>query len=939
MRELGIQRDEMNIHVVQDQMAQVEVNDLLNLENHIRTPQKNAPIVSIVQNTLLGLYLLTQDTTTVPIHIAFDCFSMVSNFNFIDFTKRLKKHYPKLNFKTNKQIPGKIVFSALLPRSFKYTNGVLIEDGIMLPKSKPIDKSTIGNKSGAIHDYICLEYSPEDCIKFLSETQFIINHWLSVRGFSVSIDDCLINNHDKIEEQLLKSKIECQQKMDYSTNADLTEKEVTFILNSATSASAKLVSDGLKLGDKNNLVIMEKSGAKGSKTNYLQISAFLGQQNTNCARIQPTLANNTQTLPYYRINDPTPDARGFIDRSYFDGLSPQQCFFASAAGREGIIDTSMKTKQTGYIERRIMKKVEDLKIHYDGTVRTNTNSIVEWMYGDDSYDAGKLYYTGEGLFFIDCVRIADILNYDESHVRELFPYEIDNIVNEIKINPVKSELVEFKTKVVRDKLTKVLKTIKISDRKIEELKKIIVKKFYESLCNPGEYVGPIAATSIGEPTTQASLKNWDARTSGSGKNTTTGIPRLEEMLGCTKNPKTPSCLIYVENEETKKIQEELKNESDEKQINKIRMKGLKYIHSLRKHVQYASVDTLLKDDNSKCEKKKMIKIKRVKEDNPVGNPLDIIKYEDYVEEWWVDFYNETIEERQTDKKDWVLELNFDVTKLKEFNLTMEEIAIKIVEGITVAEVDVIPSPLAIGKMMVYIDFDMINNQVKNKPLKSSIVTEENFNFFYLRDVIIDNIRNIKICGINNISDVYFEESYDPVTKIQELKIDTQGSNLKQVLALPFCGRKTSSDDIWDVYRTLGINAVKKVLIQEIKKPLCGDGTYINERHIQLLVNSMTNQGTIMAVRRDGIEDDVGPLTKCAFEKTLENFCEAGMFGKIDNLSTVSARIVVGERINGGTGFCDLLPNYNMKKEECGVEKFKTEAPRGKKSLMDALFSK
>lgn len=908
----------MNIHIVQDQMAQVEINNLLNIENHIRTSQKNAPIVSLVQNTLLGLYLLTQDSTTVPTHIAFDCFSMIESFEFNDFTKRVRLHYPNLfqGLKFKSSIPGKVVFSALLPRSFKYElNGVIIKDGIMLSESKPIDKNTVGNKVCAIHDYIYLEYSQLECIRFLSESQFVINHWLSFRGFSVSIDDCLINNHDKIEEQLLKSKIECQQKVDQSTDPELTEKEVTFILNSVTSASAKLVSDGLKLGDKNNLVIMEKSGAKGSKTNYLQISAFLGQQNTNCTRIQPTLAGNTQTLPYYKKNDNSPEARGFIDRSYFDGLSPQQCFFASAAGREGIIDTSMKTKQTGYIERRIMKKVEDLKIHHDHTVRNNTNCIIDWIYGDDASDATFLYHaTGvKGLFFIDCIRVAEILNYpvgdEKVSTRKLFEYEINDILDEIKINPVKSELIEYKTNIVRDKLRNVLKDIELNPEKISEFKKIIIKKFYGSLCNPGEYVGPIAATSLGEPTTQGSLKNWEARTSGSGKNTTTGIPRLEELLGCTKNPKTPSCLIYVEDEETKKIQQRLFNETDEKKINEIRMEGLKYIYGLRNHIQYASVETLLKIND----KTKMIK--RVAEDQPAGNPLDIIKYDDYVEEWWVDYYDKNIENRQTEKKDWVLELTFDVDKIKDFGLTMEEIAIKIVENITSAEVDCIPSPLAIGKMMIYIDFDMIKDQVRNKQLKSAIVTEENFNFFYLRDVIIDNIKNIKICGINNISDVYFEESYDPITKIQELKIDTQGSNLKQVLSLPFCGSRTSSDDMWDVYKTLGINAVRKMLIREIKKTLCGDGTYINERHINLLVNSMTNQGTIMAVRRTGIENDVGPLTKCAFEKTLENFCEAGMFGRIDNLSTVSARIVVGERINGGTGFCDLLPNYEMKKEE------------------------
>ena len=141
----------------------------------------------------------------------------------------------------------------------------------------------------------------------------------------------------------------------------------------------------------------------------------------------------------------------------------------------------------------------------------------------------------------------------------------------------------------------------------------------------------------------------------------------------------------------------------------------------------------------------------------------------------------------------------------------------------------------------------------------------------------------------------------------------------KILTLHFCDkRKTISNDIWDVYNTLGISATKKILNKELWNALCSDN-YIDKRHIELLVNSMTYQGIIMPVRREGIDKNVGVMAKSSFEQTLENFIQASAIGEKDDLSSISSRIFVGELINSGTGFCDLVPNYEMANNNKKVE--------------------
>ncbi len=164
------------------------------------------------------------------------------------------------------------------------------------------------------------------------------------------------------------------------------ETQVNNILNKATEQSG---STAVKSLNKNNrFVIMVNSGSKGSLLNISQMISCLGQQNVDGKRIPYSFDN--RTLPHFTKYDDSPGARGFIENSYISGLTAPELFFHAMGGRIGLIDTAVKTSQTGYIQRRLVKGLEDLKVEYDMTVRNNMGKIIQFSYGDDSVDATRV---------------------------------------------------------------------------------------------------------------------------------------------------------------------------------------------------------------------------------------------------------------------------------------------------------------------------------------------------------------------------------------------------------------------------------------------------------------------------------------------------------------------------------------------------------------------
>ena len=254
------------------------------------------------------------------------------------------------------------------------------------------------NSRGIVH-IIYNDYGQDKTKEFLDNVQYIITNYLLITGFSCGISDLIADDETmkKMEETIQEKKNEVEsiiqqvhlnvfENLTGKPNSEHFEMKVNNVLNRANREAGKL---GLKsLNADNRFVNMVNAGSKGSDLNISQMIACLGQQNIDGKRIPNGF--NDRTLPHFCKYDDGPEARGFVENSFINGLTPQEFFFHAMGGREGLIDTAVKTSETGYIQRKLVKAMEDLKVTYDLTVRNAAGNIVQFLYGEDGIDSTKI---------------------------------------------------------------------------------------------------------------------------------------------------------------------------------------------------------------------------------------------------------------------------------------------------------------------------------------------------------------------------------------------------------------------------------------------------------------------------------------------------------------------------------------------------------------------
>lgn len=297
---------------------------------------------------------------------------------------------------------------------------MLVEQGQLLQGS--LNKQIIGSVGQGIVHLIFREFGQKRCAEFLSAVQKLVNNWLVGKGFSVGVQDIIIDRRtteNSILETLAKFKKQVSHIVTRSqlgklksqpgkTMQESFEAQVNKKLNDARDKSGNIALDGLSLA--NRLRNMVSAGSKGSNINISQIMACVGQQNVEGKRIP--FGFNKRSLPHFSKDDFGPESKGFVESSYLSGLSPAELYFHAMGGREGLIDTAVKTAETGYISRRLIKALEDIMVQYDGTVRTSRNDLIQFVYGEDGM-------AGEAIedMSIDLLKASD----HEVHSRCQFP--------------------------------------------------------------------------------------------------------------------------------------------------------------------------------------------------------------------------------------------------------------------------------------------------------------------------------------------------------------------------------------------------------------------------------------------------------------------------------------------------------------------------------------
>jgi DNA-directed RNA polymerase II subunit RPB1 len=390
----------MNMHMPQNVLAETELRQLAATPYQMVSPAIGSPLISIYQDSLLGSYRFTRPNITFTPRDAMNLLMAFTNVN----TDALREAGNKItNFDILSQILSPITMkykTKLFDEAEEYenSNNVLeIRNGKYIRGQ--LEKSVLGSSTKGIIHRICNDFGNMPAANFIDDLQNVVTEYMKSSSFSVGISDLIANKktQDSIIQIITSQKQEVQSLIEKvhlgifenataNTNMAEFEQSVNNILNKATEQSGKI---GRKsLSKDNRFLMIVESGSKGSLINISQMISCLGQQNVDGKRIQ--YGFDSRTLPHFSKFDDSPNARGFIENSYISGLTAPELFFHAMGGRIGLIDTAVKTSQTGYIQRRLIKGLEDLKVEYDMTVRNNKGKIIQFAYGDDGFDSTRV---------------------------------------------------------------------------------------------------------------------------------------------------------------------------------------------------------------------------------------------------------------------------------------------------------------------------------------------------------------------------------------------------------------------------------------------------------------------------------------------------------------------------------------------------------------------
>lgn len=415
--------DEMNLHIPQSVEAQTELKLISASKNMIISGQGSRSNFCIVQDSLLAAYRMTLGNQPVRKDQYYDI-SMKLGYPLDRILKKIQSIRRVLKEKGKKVqcFNGKGLISLVFPEDFYYEKKnnadpdepiLRIYKGVLYEGT--LEKSVLGATANSLIQIINKEYGADSAMSFIDGIQFISNGWLLLTGFSVGIEDCMIQGEEqtqKINDVIQKCYIEAEGIKNTTSHPGIREVRITATLSKAKDIGLRIAKEAF--AKDNNFLSTIRSGAKGDWFNAAQITGLMAQQNLLGKRVKPTLNNGKRTLPHYPHSDLSMEmeyeSRGFIKSSFIRGLNPKEMYFHSMSGREGCSDTAMNTSNSGYIQRRIVKLCEDIKVQYDHTTRDAIGSIYQVAYGEDGINPITTVKVGSAQEICDVSAIVNKLN-------------------------------------------------------------------------------------------------------------------------------------------------------------------------------------------------------------------------------------------------------------------------------------------------------------------------------------------------------------------------------------------------------------------------------------------------------------------------------------------------------------------------------------------------
>jgi DNA-directed RNA polymerase II subunit RPB1 len=945
--------DEMNIHVPQSARARTELQMLAALPQQIVSAAKCAPQISLNMDTLLGSWMMTDDEVRL---------TRLQVANILSYTT-LKQ--PPL---TKGIYTGKELFSMIIPPNITLRNkGVVIENSVM--KAGQLSKPTMGcNKTNSIVHAVWNQYGANVCKDFLNNAMEMANRYIMIRGITVGIRDIIPT--PKIRD-LVKTMIESKfleiQSMFYEVESGASLYDIEGAeniayqkLNSVLGVIGPIIANNME--KTNNVYSMAVgSGSKGGPANIGQMSGCLAQQSyvrpSGTTRIPKDY--NGRTLPHYYQNDDSMEARGFVTNCYLDGLTPGEFFAHCQVGRVGLIDTAVKTADTGYLQRKIIKCLEDVHVHADGVVRRANGEVVQWRYGDDGIDPAKLHKQSLSIMMDDdekvrathaftaaeqkSLKITDKQNeamlsrilelrdnlrgsfenlfYDTGYISDTFfmPINFQMFVDIIKSKPKKNDLTfEHVSKTLEDFFdSRDMYGIPISknewndqDFPLHKTEKISLQTIQ---CALYMYFSPkqcIIDYKIGKETFDEIIKSMRDVFKKS-------IVNSGEMVGviAAQSIGEPMTQMTLNTFHSTGIAA--------KGTGQIGVPRLRELMRVSKN-QKSSGMTIFLEPGYEEDKSKVDQIKNYMAEiylsdiairsTVIYDPKFAYKERDEIEDMYYVLSGDQSEPSNLHSLPFLLRIELDRDMMYEHNISLFDVRLqfmrfwdyqKEIKSKNMKHVFDILESIVVMSNFDNDDIPMLHIRFQMTKIRYEILDE-------FEEMILNLFR---IRGIDGIQETIVKPShfiqFDQKGAIRKdadgFIIDTVGINRAQLMDIIGIDHfRTATNDMWVTFVELGIEAARYQLIKEFRR-VSSEFESINYHHVSLLVDFMCQTGIFTTIDRYGIQKlNIDIMAKASFEQTTETLLQGAFFGVKDKMESISSNIMAGNLCRLGTGMIDLM---------------------------------
>lgn len=875
--------DEMNMHVPQTEEARTEATELMGVKHNLVTPRNGEPIIAAIQDFITASFLISRRDRLFNRRQ----FTQICAY-FADADLHIDIPPPAI-WKPQRLWTGKQVFGLLIKpnkhsnvflnleaqcRTFEKPRGGHIKDmspndGWLVIQNSEVmcgvmDKSTVGDgKKNSVFGVMLRDYGPDAAIQAMNRLAKTCARWLADQGFSLGINDVMpgeklrSTKDQKVEaaykeclELIEKAKVGKLDNLPGCDQEQTLESMISGVLSGVRSDVGEICMT--ELSRHNAPLVMAVCGSKGSKINVAQMVACVGQQIISGSRVPNGFQD--RSLPHFAKKSKDPPSKGFVRNSFFSGLTPTEFLFHAISGREGLVDTAVKTAETGYMQRRLMKALEDLSTHYDLSVRNSVGGVVQFTYGDDGLDPAELEGNALPVEYHRSWRHALAVTR-HIHERGLLPFEVTELVRDTLSKPpfsiqttakYREQVFEFvqvniveKAGKIRDahglypalereehfaegidlslgadatQVAAVDNKTQVRPSALREFLRICFEKYLRAKVEPGTAVGAIGAQSIGEPGTQMTLKTFHFAGVAS-MNVTLGVPRIKEIINAAKQITTPiitATLVNPDNETAARI-----------------VKG------------------------------------RV-EKTYLGDVASLIE-----------------EAYRPDEVYLGVHIDMSAIEKLQLEVTLRDIADAIVRT---------PKLKINWTDIKLIEWrNRIRITINTRFAKGSREEDRSEDTFYTLKMLKRALPKVVIKGIHEAARAVISDDKG------SRKLLVEGYGLREVMTTEgVVGVETHTNHIMEMKEVLGIEAARTSVFHEIDYTMASHGMSIDPRHVMLLADVMTYKGEVLGITRFGVakmKDSV--LMLASFEKTTDHLFDAAMFGKTDSIQGVSETIIMG----------------------------------------------